>query len=166
LTGEHGFQSSALRTLFRPESVFFNVAASLAQPIFEGGRLQGNLDLQRGRQDELLQLYRGAVVNGFADVERALIAVQQTTERERLQRDLVDSTRRAFDIAEARLREGAVDLITVLVTQQAFFQAEDTLVQARLDRLLAVVGLFQALGGGWQLPPDEGPFTFKPAANP
>jgi NodT family efflux transporter outer membrane factor (OMF) lipoprotein len=166
LTGEYGFQSAALRTLFRPESVFFNIAAGLAQPVIEGGRLQGNLDLQRGRQDELLQLYRRAVVNGFADVERALIAMQQTTERERLQRDLVQSTRRAFDIAEARLREGAVDLITVLVTQQAFFQAEDTLAQARLDRLSAVVSLFQALGGGWQVPPDEGSFTSKPPANP
>ena len=153
LTGEGGTQSRLLRNLLRPESLFYNVAAGLTQPIFEGGRLQGALDLQKGRQDELLQLYRKAVINGFADVDRALIAVQQTALRERLQRDVVASSRRAFDIAETRLRAGAVDLVTVLNTQQTLFQAEDTLAQARLARLLAVVSLFQALGGGWQPPP-------------
>ena len=155
LTGEDGTQSRLLKNLFRPESLFFNVAAGLTQPIFEGGRLRGALDLQKGRQDELLQLYRKAVVNGFADVDRALIAVQQSTLRERLQRDVVMSSRRAFEIAETRLRAGAVDLVTVLNTQQTLFQAEDTLAQARLARLLAVVSLYQALGGGWEKPTKD-----------
>src|SRR6185436_9346724 len=68
LTADGGYQSNALRTLLRPESAFFNLAANLAQPIFDGGRLLGQFDLQKGRQDELLQLYRRAVINGFADV--------------------------------------------------------------------------------------------------
>lgn len=156
LTGDGGYQSSALKALLRPESAFFNLAASLAQPLLDGARLQGQFDLQKGKQEELLQLYRKAVVNGFADVDRALIAVRQTALRVRLQRDVVSSTRRAFEIAETRLREGTVDLITVLNTQQALFQAQDVLAQARLDRLQAVVGLFQALGGGWQKPADVG----------
>jgi NodT family efflux transporter outer membrane factor (OMF) lipoprotein len=157
LTGDGGVQSAALQALFRPESVFYNVAASLTQPIFDGARLQGLYDLQKGRQDEFLQGYRRAVINGFADVDRALIAVQQTAQRERLQRDVVNSTRRAFEIAETRLREGTVDLVTVLNTQQALFQAQDVLAQARLLRFQAVVGLFQALGGGWQYPPEKHP---------
>jgi multidrug efflux system outer membrane protein len=157
LTGEGGYQSAVFRTLLKPESAFFSVAAGLTQPIFDGWRLQGLLDFQVGRQDELLQHYRKAIINGFADVERALIAVQQTAERERLQRDVVTSSQRAFDIAETRLREGTVDLITVLTTQQTLFQAQDTLALARFDRLTAVVSLFQALGGGWQKPPSERP---------
>jgi NodT family efflux transporter outer membrane factor (OMF) lipoprotein len=157
LTGVGGYQSSALRTLMRPESVFFNLAAGLVQPVLEGGRIQGIFDLQKGRQDELLQLYRKAIVNGFADVERALIAVQQTARRVQLQRDVVTSTRRAFEIAETRLREGTVDLVTVLNTQTALFQAQDALAQAQLERLIAVVALFQALGGGWQAPRDDRP---------
>ena len=96
-------------------------------------------------------------MNGFADVERALIAVQQTARRERLQRDVVTSSRKAFEIAETRLREGTVDLITVLTTQTALFQAQDNLALAQLDRLNAVVALFQALGGGWQKPPVDTP---------
>jgi NodT family efflux transporter outer membrane factor (OMF) lipoprotein len=157
LTGDGGFQSAALRALLRPESAFYDIAASLTQPIFDGARLQGLLDFQKGRQDEFLQTYRRAVINGFADVDRALIAVQQTGRRERLQQDVVNSSRRAFGIAETRLREGTVDLITVLNTQQALFQAQDTLAQARLLRLQAVLGLFQALGGGWQKPPENSP---------
>ena len=68
---------------------------------------------------------------------------------------MVDSSRRAFEISEIRLREGAVDLVTVLNTQLSLFQAQDALALARLDRLLAVVSLFQALGGGWPLPREE-----------
>ena len=139
----------------RPESAFFNVAGGLVQPILDGWRLQGQLDLQKGRQDELLQLYRKSVVSAFGDVERALIAVQQSAERERLQREVVRSSRRAFEISETRLREGAVDLVTVLNTQQALFQADDNLAQARLARLQAVVSLFQALGGGWPVAPKR-----------
>jgi NodT family efflux transporter outer membrane factor (OMF) lipoprotein len=149
LTGEGGYQSSALRTLFRPESVFYNVAGSLTRPIFDGGRLQGDYDLQRGRQEELLQLYRKSVISAFADVENALVAVQQTARRERLQGEVVSSSRRAFEISETRLREGTIDLVTSLNTQQSLFQAEDNLAQARLAHLQAIVSLYQALGGSW-----------------
>ena len=155
LTGEGGYQSAALQSLLRPESALFSLTVGITQPIFDGLRLQGQLDLQRGKQEELLQNYRKFVINAFTDVEKALIAVQQTAERERLQREVVRSSRRAFEISETRLREGTVDLITVLNTQQTLFQAEDTLAQARLARLQAVVSLFQALGGGWHSPVED-----------
>ena len=155
LTGEGGYESSVLKILMRPESVFFNIAAGLTQPVFDGGQLQGNLDLQKGRQDELLQAYRKAVISGFVDVENALDAIRQTAVRERLLRDAVASSRRAFDIAEQRLREGTVDLVTVLQTQQTLFQAEDALAQARLAHVQAIVSLYQALGGGWLPRPVE-----------
>jgi outer membrane protein TolC len=90
-------------------------------------------------------------------VERALIAVQLTAQRERLQREVVASSRRAFDIAETRLREGTIDQVTLLQTQQTLFTAQDVLAQAQFDRLTAVVSLFQALGGGWQKPKADGP---------
>jgi NodT family efflux transporter outer membrane factor (OMF) lipoprotein len=156
LTGEGGYQSAVLQTLLRPESAFYNVAAGLTQPIFDGFRLQGLLDLQIGRQDELLQLYRKAIVNGFADVERALIAVELTARRVSLQREVVTSSQRAFDISETRLREGTIDQVTLLQTQQTLFTSQDVLAQAQFERLTAVVSLFQALGGGWQKPkPDR-----------
>ena len=155
LTGEGGYQSAVLKLLTRPESVFFNLAAGLTQPIFDGGVIQGNLDLQKGIQDELLQDYRKAVISGFVDVENALDAIRQTALRERLQQDVVTSSRQAFDISEQRLREGTIDLVTVLQTQQTLYQALDQLVQARLAHVQAIVSLYQALGGGWLPKPVE-----------
>jgi NodT family efflux transporter outer membrane factor (OMF) lipoprotein len=156
LTSEFGYQSAILKTLFQPQSVFYTMAGSLTQPIFDGFRLKGQYDLQRGSQEEFLQTYRKTVIQAFADVDSALAAVQETTTRENLQREVLNASRRAFELAERRLREGTVDLTTVLNTQQTLFQAEDVLAQARLARLLAIVSLFQALGGGW-LMPDSGP---------
>ncbi len=155
LTGEGGYQSAVLKTLLRPESMFYTAAAGLTQPIFEGGRLLGNVDLQKGKQDELLQNYRKAVISGFADVETALTGIRNAALRERLQRDVVTASRRAFDISEQRLREGTIDLVTVLQTQQSLFTAEDAAVQARLSHMQAIVSLYQALGGGWLPKPVE-----------
>src|SRR5229473_3175374 len=164
LTGQAGFESAALRTLFGPGAVFYTVAASLTQPIFQGGLLLGQLDLQKGAREELLQDYRKAVISAFTDVERALVAVQQTTRQEALQRQAVVESRRAFELSEERLRAGTIDLTTVLQAEQTFFQQEDTLAQVRFARLQAIVSLFQALGGGWFLdrepvvrPLDVGP---------
>jgi multidrug efflux system outer membrane protein len=158
LTGQYGIVSAALKNLFTPQAIFYNIAANLAQPVFDGFRLEGQLELAQGRQVELLELYRRAVVSGFGDVEQALIAIADNAERERLQQQVVDSSRRAFDIGETRLREGTVDLVTVLIIQQSLFQAEDNLALARQARLQAVLSLFQALGGAW-LPPPEGTAT-------
>ncbi len=155
LTGDGGYESAVLRVLARPESVVFSAAAGLTQPIFEGGRLIGNVDLQTAKQDELLQDYRKAVISAFADVENALDGIHQTSLRVTLQTQVVKSSRQAFDISEERLREGTIDLVTVLQTQQTLYQAQDTLFQAQLARLQAVVTLYQALGGGWLPEPVE-----------
>ena len=150
LTGQGGYQSAALASLFQPQAAFFNLAAGLTQPIFEGGRILGNFELTKARQDELLQTYRKTVVSAFADVDNALVAIRQTTERLRLLRDVLTASRRAFQLSEQQLRAGTADIVTVLNTQLTLFQAEDSLSQAQLARLLAIVSLYQALGGGWE----------------
>jgi multidrug efflux system outer membrane protein len=150
LTGQGGYQSSALASLFQPQAAFFSLVGSAAQPIFDGGAILGNFEFTKARQDELLQTYRKTVVQAFADVDNALTAVRQTTIRLRLQRDVVASSRRAFQLAEQQLRAGTADIVTVLNVQTTLFQAEDALWQAQLARLQAIVSLYQALGGGWE----------------
>jgi outer membrane protein, multidrug efflux system len=150
LTGQGGYQSSSLTSLFQPQAAFFSMVGSLTQPIFDGGRILGNFELTKARQDELLQAYRKTVVQSFADVDTALVAIRQTTIRLRLQRDVVASSQRAFQLAEQQLRAGTADIVTVLNTQQTLFQAEDALWQAQLARLQAIISLYQALGGGWE----------------
>jgi outer membrane protein, multidrug efflux system len=155
LTGQGGYQSAVFKLLFRPESALYQIAANLAQPILDGARLEGQLEFAKGVQLEMLETYRKAVLSAFGDVERALIAVADTAEQERLQQQAVASARRAFEIAEIRLREGTVDLVTVLQTQQTWFTNENNLNVARLARMQAILSLFQALGGGW-MPPATG----------
>jgi outer membrane protein, multidrug efflux system len=150
LTGQGGYQSAALVSLFQPHAAFFSLAGGLTQPIFDGGRILGNFEYTRAKQDELLQTYRKTVVSAFADVDNALIAIRQTTEKLRLQREVLAASRRAFELSEQQLRAGTADIVTVLNTQLTLFQAEDALSQAQLARLLAIVSLYQALGGGWE----------------
>ncbi|QIP09898.1 efflux transporter outer membrane subunit [Bradyrhizobium symbiodeficiens] len=150
LTGNGGYQSSALVSLFQPHAAFFQLVGSATQPIFDGGRILGNFEFAKARQDELLQTYRKTIIQSFADVDNALFSIKQTTIKLQLQRDVVTASRRAFDLAEQQLRAGTADIVTVLNTQLTLFQAEDALSQAQLARLLAIVSLYQALGGGWE----------------
>jgi multidrug efflux system outer membrane protein len=150
LTGQGGYQSSSLVSLFQPHATFFSLVGGLTQPIFDGGAILGNFELTRAKQDELLQTYRKTVVQAFADVDNALSSIRQTTDKLRLQREVVAASRRAFQLSEQQLRAGTADIVTVLNTQLTLFQAEDTLWQAQLARLLAIVSLYQALGGGWE----------------
>lgn len=150
LTGNGGYQSSALVSLFQPHAAFFQLVGSATQPIFDGGKILGNFEYAKARQDELLQTYRKTIVQAFADVDNALFSIKQTTIKLQLQREVVAASRRAFDLSEQQLRAGTADIVTVLNTQLTLFQAEDALSQAQLARLLAIVSLYQALGGGWE----------------
>jgi multidrug efflux system outer membrane protein len=149
LTGTTGLQSAALASLFTPGAWFYTLTASLTQPIFDGFLLESQLKQAKGVQLQDLQAYRKAVLSAFADVEKALIALQKFTLQERLQQDVVNASRQAFDVAEKQLNGGTVNLITVLQAEQTLFTAENNLVTVRLNKLLAASSLFQALGGGW-----------------
>lgn len=159
LTGPLGYESAALRVLFGPGAWFYTAAASLTQPLFDGGVLLGQLELQKGLQDQYLQAYRKAVLSAFSNVEQALIAVQQTTEAERIQSNVVRSSRRAFELSEQQLKAGTLNLVTLLQTEETLFTAEDLLSVDRFNRMVAIVSLFQALGGGW---PPAGPDEPRP----
>ena len=157
LTAQGGLASMMLKNLLRPDAFAASAAAALTQPIFSGGQLEGQLGAATGRQKELLEDYRKAIIQALADVENALEALRQTAAQERSQAVVVASARRASDITKQRLKEGTIDIVTLLNTQQTLFQAQDQLAQARLQHLQAAVALYQALGGGWTraLPPLE-----------
>jgi len=149
LTATTGFESAALASLFGPGAWYWSLASGLTQPLFDGFMLESQLKNAKGLQLQALQTYRKSVLSAFADVEKALVALQKYTLQERLQNEVVAASRKAFEVSETQLRGGTVNLITVLQTEQTLFTAELTLVQVRLNKLLAASSLFQALGGGW-----------------
>jgi NodT family efflux transporter outer membrane factor (OMF) lipoprotein len=169
LTAQTGVQSAALASLFGPGAWFYTLSAGLTQPLFDGFLLESQLKQAKGVQLQNLQAYRKAVLSAFADVEKALIALSQSTLQERLQAEAVANSRKAFEVSETQLRAGTVNLITVLQTQQTLITAENNLTLVRLTKLLAASSLFQALGGGWtpagslsSLQPQEGSTPPRP----
>jgi multidrug efflux system outer membrane protein len=169
LTGQAGYQAAALTGLFGPGGFFVSAAAGLTQPLFDGGLLRGQLELSKGRYQELVADYRKAVVQSFTDVENALTAWRFTTEQEALQRQAVATARNAANIAQAQMQAGTVDVTTVLQAETTLFGDEDLLVQVRLARVQALLSLYKALGGGWVEPsgPIEDQFPgLKPGLVP
>ncbi|HET6468390.1 MAG TPA: efflux transporter outer membrane subunit [Geminicoccaceae bacterium] len=148
LTARAGLESDALRDLLSAGHLL-GIAASLVAPIFDAGRLRGRVALGEAQQLELVEAYRGTVLAAFADVEDALAAARLTREREAALATAAAEARRAFALAEARFREGAIGLIELLDAQRTLFSSEDALAAARLDRLASLVALYRALGGGW-----------------
>ncbi|AZF16819.1 efflux transporter outer membrane subunit [Pseudomonas sp. R3-18-08] len=130
-------------------SPFYTLTSGLVAPIFNNGRLSAERDKARARQDELLHTYRGAIINGFADVEKALSSITRLDQQRQWQAEELQQAQTAFQIAESRYQAGAEDLLTVLETQRTLYAAQDLNVQLRLSRLQASIALYKALGGGW-----------------
>ncbi|MFC0410799.1 efflux transporter outer membrane subunit [Roseomonas elaeocarpi] len=149
LTGSAGFQTLSLANLITPQALVYTVAAGLTQSVFAGGALRGQVALSEAQAEELLVEYRRAIVEALVDVENAIIAYRETTEQERRRQTAVERAEQAYNISTAQLRAGTIDLITLINTQQTLFTARTSLVQARLQRFQAAVGLFRSLGGGW-----------------
>ncbi|MHB2247184.1 efflux transporter outer membrane subunit [Pseudomonas fitomaticsae] len=131
-------------------SPFYNLTAGLIAPVFNNGRLSAERDKARARQEELLETYRAAIINGFADVEKALNGIRGLDAQRQWQSEELNQAQTAFDIAQSRYEAGAEDLLTVLETQRTLYAAQDLNVQLRLSRLQASIALYKALGGGWQ----------------
>ncbi|PBP31789.1 efflux transporter outer membrane subunit [Pseudomonas syringae] len=130
---------------------FSSLAAGLVGPIFNNGRLAAERDKATARQEELLETYRGAIIDSFADVEKALNSIHGLDQQRYWHEEELKQAQTAFRIAQSRYQEGAEDLLTVLETQRTLYQAQDVSVQLRLARVQASIALYKALGGGWQV---------------
>jgi len=154
LTGSGGVASSTIGSLFKNGAFGWGIGASLLQTIFDGGLLASQFDLTKAQQEELVATYRSTVLNALSDVETTLGQVSSLADQERYKRDQVNASAEAFRISELQYREGVTDLLNLLTAQQTLFTAQDELVQIKLARIQADVGLFKALGGGWSQVPD------------
>ncbi|MDR7091033.1 efflux transporter outer membrane subunit [Cellvibrio fibrivorans] len=124
---------------------------SLAQTLFNGGRLVNQKRLTEARQSELLLQYHKAILTALQEVDNALVTADISQRQETSQQEIVANAERSLRLTEARYRAGTDDLLSLLDAQRSLFQVQDSLVQQRLSRLNAAVDLYKALGGGWQL---------------
>ena len=148
LSASVGLQGSAPGGLL--DNPIYSLAAGLAAPIFDGGRLAGERDLAEARREELLGAYRAAIIGAFADAETALQAITGIDAQASAQADELLQARRAAQLSELRYRAGAETLLVLLDAQRVLYAAQDLDVQLRQARLQARVALYRALGGGWR----------------
>jgi multidrug efflux system outer membrane protein len=155
LTAAGGVQNPALNAAIVSLSGVgptVNLGASLAQPIFDGGRLRAARAEAAAKEQESAASYRAAIVKALVDVENSLSAIQHIDAARDFQQDTVVQSERAFEGARLRYQEGYGDFLTMLEAQRTFHAARDQFIQYRLARLQALVSLCKALGGGWQAP--------------
>jgi len=150
LSGAGGFQSSALTSLFTGPAGAWSFGASLTQPIFTGGRLRSQVRLTEARQQTAVLFYQQSIQGAFRSVSDTLVAYRKTREFRAQQELLFRSAEDAARLSHMRYNGGVTGYLEVLTNETNAFSTELGLVQARLNELVAVVQLYQALGGGWQ----------------
>ncbi|MGA8160878.1 MAG: efflux transporter outer membrane subunit [Acidobacteriaceae bacterium] len=135
--------------LFDPAGHTIYGIGTLTQPLFEGGKLRGQLQLSEHEKEELVLNYQKTITGAFRDVSNALIAFDKTRVTRKQQTLLVAAAQDATRLARMRYQGGATSYLEVLTTDSDLFSAQLNLVNAQENEALSLVQLYGALGGGW-----------------
>jgi outer membrane protein, multidrug efflux system len=144
-----GVGGNSLSSIFDPDSRIIYGIGSLTQPIFEGGRLRGQLQLSEATKKEMVLNYQKTIAGAFRDTSNALIAVSKQRATREQQEKLVAASQDAARLARVRYQGGATSYLEVLTTDSNLFSAQLNLVSAREGEALSLVQLYGSLGGGW-----------------
>ena len=150
LTATAGYASSALNSLFTGPAGFWLAGATLAQPIFTGGRLKAGVRYSEAEKQEFLLTYQQTIQQAFRGVSDSLVAYQKNREFREYHEQLTVAAQDSARLSEVRYGGGRASYLEVLTNETNYFNAELGLAQARLNELLALVDLYRNLGGGWQ----------------
>ncbi len=150
LTGDGGYSSAALTSLFSGPAGFFSLGGALTQPIFAGGRIRSGVKLSEAQREEALLIYRQTIQRAFQDVSDSLVAYTKDQEFRHQQELLTQAAQDAAHLSDVRYKGGAASYLEVLTNQTNYFSAELNLAQAQVNELNALVQLYRSLGGGWQ----------------
>jgi len=150
LTGTAGFESYSLSKLFTGSAGLWNTAASLTQPVFQAGALRSGMRLARAEKEQLLLAYKQTIIGAFGQVSDALVAYQKNREFREQQELLTSAASDADRLSKILYQNGGASYLQVLTSETNYFAAELNLAQAQLNERLALVQLYNALGGGWQ----------------
>jgi multidrug efflux system outer membrane protein len=150
LTGSGGVESAGLTTLFNANAGVWSFTASLAQPIFNAGRLRAQVRLSEAQEQQYLLTYQQTIQQAFQSVADALVAYNKFREYREHEERLTAAAQQAAHLSEIRYRGGVTSYLEVLTDETNYFSAELNLAQARLDERLSLVQVYNTLGGGWQ----------------
>ena len=154
LTADAGSMAVVLGRLFSGGNGFWDVAAGVTQPIFDGGTLMHRERAARAAYTEADEQYRSTVLTAFQNVADTLNALQQDADALKAAAAAKDAASVTLDLTKKQLAAGYANYLALLSAEQAYQQALINLVQAQSNRYADTAALFQALGGGWWNRPD------------
>ena len=155
LSALYGGQGVEVSDLFKSNFSIWSLGAGLTGPIFQGGRLKANEQAQEAFWNESIAQYKQTVTVAFRETSDAMIAQQTLVTQRKALESQVQANREAVDLAMQRYTGGRANYFEVLDAEQSLFPSEDALAQTQRDQLVAVVSLYKALGGGWNLKDEE-----------
>lgn len=154
--------SSLANLLFSGSSFSYGIAPGLRLPLFEGGRLRGELSAQRAEYDGAVELYNDTLLHAVQEVADSLSRWRETNIILEAQGRLLSAQHENLSLAQVRFRSGLDDRRTMLTRRHAVLDQEYALKNLQSDQLLAMVDLMEALGGGYvndlqiaQLKPEQ-----------
>jgi multidrug efflux system outer membrane protein len=150
ISASGGVGGDSLSSIFNPSGKTIYGIGSLTQPLFEGGKLRGQLQLSQQTREEMVLNYQKTIAGAFRDVSNALIALNKERAYREQQEKLVEAARDATRLARIRYQGGSTGYLEVLTTDSNLYAAELNLINAQQGEALALVQLYGALGGGWQ----------------
>lgn len=150
ISGSGGVGGDSLSSIFSTAGKTIYGIGSLTQPIFEGGKLRGQLELSEASKEEMVLNYQKTISGAFRDVSNALIASNKERANREQQEKLVAAAQDATRLARIRYQGGSTAYLEVLTTDSNLYTAELNLVNAQQNEALSLVQLYSALGGGWQ----------------
>src|SRR5580704_16449475 len=149
ISGNVGYMNTALAGLLAPQNLFFTVAGSATQTLFDGGTLFHQLQESRDNYNAVAWSYRGTVIGAVQNVTDSLRALQNDADALKAARGFETASKISFDLAQQQMQTGYANILILLTAQQTYLQAAIQVVQARAARLSDTVALYQSLGGGW-----------------
>ena len=149
LSGSFGYGGSALGSLIKASNSVWSVGPQLAQTLLDFGTRRAQVEQARAGYEQTVSEYRQTVLTGFQQVEDQLAALHLLAEQAEVQAQAVVSAREAERLQLNQYRAGTTAFTSVITAQQNALSNEQTALSILESRLLASVGLVQALGGGW-----------------
>ena len=149
LTGNVNAASTSLTALLSNPDTVLNISANLVQTLLDNGQRFRNIDKAEISMENSLANYRKAVLGAFNEVEVLLSNIQLLEAQGQVAFDNLGAAEESFRIAQIRYEEGVTEYQTVLQSQNTLFSSRNAWLDNKLLQLNAMIGLYQALGGGY-----------------
>ncbi|KML46655.1 multidrug transporter [Burkholderia cepacia] len=149
-----GQAATTMSGLWHGASRIWGLSGSIAQPIFEGGAIHGQVRAVRSQSEQARLAYQGAVLSALAEVDTAFAATREAETRLASLDNQQDALTVYTQQSSARYESGYSSYLEVTTAQEKLFSAQLAAVQGRVDLLTNYVTLYKALGGGWRAMPN------------